>query len=647
MPRPLVYGNGRLLIQTDRDFAQRDLFFPMVGMPNHLAGHKIRLGVWVDHRFAWCDNGGWHREMRYLPGSLVGDIVLENAELGVRLLIHEAVDPVHPVFARHVTVENLADHDREVRLFSTQDLYINETDIGDTALYHPVAEAMVHYKGSFAFLFGARAQGKGLSDYTTGIKAFRGHIGSWLDAEDGHLGRNPISQGSVDSTFSISLNVPARGKEEAHFWMICGHSLEEVLARQSEWIGDEPAKRIGYAKAYWQSWLAPAEEDHAVFEKPVRRFLDQSLLLVRTQVDNGGAILAANDSDIMETNRATYSFLWPRDGALVAQVLDVAGHPELSRRYFELCHRLLPHDRPMFLHKYAPDGTLGASWHPFLAGGEPETPFQEDESALTVWALAEHFDQVGDIERVARWYPRLVREICDFMTEFRDSVTRLPLPSWDLWEERRGVHAYTVATVVAGLLAGERLARALGDDPSADRWRSAAEETREAAATRLFDASRGVFHRMLWPDGSPDLTVDAATLSFGLFGVFDPNDEKVAATANTVQKALSVAGKTGGVARYQGDYYFRRTDDYPGNPWVICTHWLAQTRALQAKTVEELRPALEAIEWAMGLAESTGVLAEQFHPDTGEPLSVSPLTWSHAETLRTAQIYARRLRELK
>jgi glucoamylase len=32
-------------------------------------------------------------------------------------------------------------------------------------------------------------------------------------------------------------------------------------------------------------------------------------------------------------------------------------------------------------------------------------------------------------------------------------------------------------------------------------------------------------------------------------------------------------------------------------------------------------------------------MAEQLHPYTGEPLSVSPLTWSHAEYVRTVQEY--------
>ena len=55
------------------------------------------------------------------------------------------------------------------------------------------------------------------------------------------------------------------------------------------------------------------------------REVNRSLLVLRTQIDNGGAIVAANDSDIMQFSRDTYSYVWPRDGALVADSLDLAG----------------------------------------------------------------------------------------------------------------------------------------------------------------------------------------------------------------------------------------------------------------------------------------------------------------------------------
>ena len=40
------------------------------------------------------------------------------------------------------------------------------------------------------------------------------------------------------------------------------------------------------------------------------------------------------------------------------------------------------------------------------------------------------------------------------------------------------------------------------------------------------------------------------------------------------------------------------------------------------------------------------MLAEQFDPWTGDPISVSPLTWSHATVVATVQLYLRRHAEV-
>src|SRR5262249_38159959 len=64
--------------------------------------------------------------------------------------------------------------------------------------------------------------------------------------------------------------------------------------------------------------------------------------------------------------------------------------------------------------------------------------------------------------------------------------------------------------------------------------------------------------------------------------------------------------------------------------WVICTLWHAQHAIARATNVGELREAIPLLEWAAGRAFESGILAEQFHPYTGAPIGVSPLTWSHA-----------------
>jgi GH15 family glucan-1,4-alpha-glucosidase len=107
--------------------------------------------------------------------------------------------------------------------------------------------------------------------------------------------------------------------------------------------------------------------------------------VIRTQIDHDGAVIAANDSDVLQFGRDTYSYMWPRDGALTAAALDLAGYGELSRCFFDFCGRVIS-DQGYFLHKYNPDGSLGSSWHPWYSDGQQQLPIQEDETALVLWA---------------------------------------------------------------------------------------------------------------------------------------------------------------------------------------------------------------------------------------------------------------------
>ena len=63
----------------------------------------------------------------------------------------------------------------------------------------------------------------------------------------------------------------------------------------------------------------------------VQRLYRRSLLIIRTQCDNDGAVLAANDSDIQWGHNDHYSYMWGRDGAFVCDAVDRAGFPEITR----------------------------------------------------------------------------------------------------------------------------------------------------------------------------------------------------------------------------------------------------------------------------------------------------------------------------
>ena len=139
---------------------------------------------------------------------------------------------------------------------------------------------------------------------------------------------------------------------------------------------------------------------------------------MRSHVDNNGAIIASCDSDVLQFNRDTYSYVWPRDGAIVALAFDMAGYPEVSRMFFQFCDKIINEDG-YFSHKYSPDGSIGSSWHSMVdLRGKLQLPIQEDETALVLFALYKHFQKYHDVEFIATVYPRLVLKTTEFLLDF-------------------------------------------------------------------------------------------------------------------------------------------------------------------------------------------------------------------------------------
>ena len=653
MPRDIPVGNGSLLVAFDEFYQIRDIYFPYVGKENHSEGHPFRFGVWVAGAFSWVSDAAWTRELRYVPETLVTEVRLLNEELGIEIVSNDAVDVSENVFVRRLRVRNLRDKPCEARLFFHHDFYISESEVGDTAYFDPETQALIHYKGERYFLISTDAT-EGVESFATGRKAFRGAEGTWRDAEDGQLALSAITEGSVDSTIARTLTIDARASSEMFYWIAAGTSYSTVAQLNRFVRVRHPRTLIERTGDYWRAWVNKNETDFGNLPEDVVRLFKRSLLVVRTQIDSGGAIIAANDSDV--TLRATdhYSYLWPRDGALVAYALDLAGYSNLTRSFFDLCGRIIKSEG-YFLQKYNADGSPASSWH---ASWDPFTkerlfPIQEDETALVLWALWNHYDEFRDIEFAKKLYRPLITRAADFMVRFRDPKTGLPLPSWNLWEDRRAIHAFTCATVVGGLRAAASFARLFGETDVSAQYETAAQEVREGMRAHLYLPEIKRFARSITPRAGGgfdvDPIIDASLFGIFYFGALAPDDPMVQETMRAVEDRLWARTDVGGCARYEADGYMRVSDDVervPGNPWFICTLWLADYRIATARTLEDLERAVEILEWTVERALPSGVLAEQVDPLTGAPISVSPLTWSHSTVVATVMAYLRKLEAL-
>jgi len=663
MPRDIPLGNGSLLVASDRNYQIRDLYWPHVGQENHALGHAFRTGIWAKGQLRWFDDPGWQRELKYKPDTLASDVKLKHPELGLEINASDVVDFHEDLLVRRFDITNLSSETQEVRLFFHHDFHIGGSENGDTAYYEPQRRSVIHYKGAHWFLVNgallledeqpawnptqdtAAGYQVGVHSWSCGLKEVRDLQGTWRDAENGQLSGNAIANGPVDSTISFTLHIPGNKSRSLYVWLAAASNFEQVATINRLVRQRGPQAFLDRASAFWNLWLTRQLPSLQKLPKSISELYKTSLLVMRTQVDNQGAIIAANDSDIVSYINDTYSYMWPRDGALVANTLNQAGYLDLPREFFKLCARVITSQGYM-LHKYNPDGTLASSWHPWYRDGDKELPIQEDETALVLWALGRHFQRHGDVYFIKPLYRSMICPIADFLADYRDEQSGLPLASYGLWEEKRGILSWTAGAVWGGLTAAADFAENFGEHKRADRYRQVAAEIKLAVEKHLWQPDLGHFAKMLsQTDGDvwlTDRSVDASLCGLWQFGMYTVDDTKIVSSMNAIREKLWVKTEVGGIARYENDGYHQVSSDIkiiPGNPWFVTTMWVAEWLAKTARSQPELEAALELLNWATKHSLPSGIMAEQLHPISGEPLSVSPLTWSHASYVASVLAY--------
>ena len=217
MPGDIPIGNGDLLITFDKSYQLRDIYYPYVGQEKHTEGHSFKFGAWVDVQFSWIDDV-WDLSHKYLPETLITDVVAKNDRLKLELYIGDTVHFHEHIYIKKIKIVNLENKKRHGRLFFGHDFHIYGSVVGDTAYYDPVGKSIVHYKGERYFrMCCSDSQKIGIDQFATGKKEVGGAKGTWKDAEDGHLGGNAIEQGAVDSTLGFHIDVPEKGQNTAYY----------------------------------------------------------------------------------------------------------------------------------------------------------------------------------------------------------------------------------------------------------------------------------------------------------------------------------------------------------------------------------------------------------------------------------------------
>lgn len=353
------------------------------------------------------------------------------------------------------------------------------------------------------------------------------------------------------------------------------------------------------------------------------------LRVLRALQDPGGGVLAAPECDPDRRRSGGYGFVWARDLAFIVVAAAVAGRRDVvdgALRWLVAAQS----DDGLYEQRHWSDGTVGPVWG-----------LQLDETGAVLHAIGTVARVLADPTVVERTWATVERA-ADALVTLLDADTGLPPASLDAWEERVGVHTYTVAATIGGLEAAATLADGR-DAAAADRWRAAADRCRTGLTTLLWSEEHGRFLRgrdvardddagtpvppRYQPAGRPthpvrsvdpvDATVDASLLGLAYpFAVLAHDDPRLVATVDAVDTTLR---RGPGLLRYPGDPYVG------GNPWLLTRLWLGLARREPGAT----GPA-DGLADVAACATTAGLLAEQVDADTGRPVWVVPLAWTHA-----------------
>jgi oligosaccharide amylase len=652
MSKSLTLGNGSMLVCFDKYGRLKDFYFPHIGLENHVGNESVhRVGVFVEGVMSWLSEKDWDVSVGSLSDTHMGETIAKNKNLGLLIVFSDVVYNEKNIFLRRVVIRNEFSYQRTVKVFFAQEFNIFQSKRHDTAYYDPFNNCIVHYEGNRVFLVNGRVGERGIDDYTTGLFKMEGRDGSYRDAEDGELSKNPIEHGLADSVVAFHLEMEPQEEKTFFYWITVAKSISEAVDLNDYVLEKTPEHILRTTKDFWMAWVNRENFNFQGLSDETVNLFKKSLFIIRSHVDLNGAVIASGDSDMLQYGRDTYSYMWPRDGSFTTLALDRAGDSFVARKFFIFCDQILSNDG-YFMHKYRTDGSLGSSWHPWVdKTGAVSLPIQEDETAVAIIALWEHYKLTKDLEFVEKIYNSFIQKAGNFMVLYRDKTTGLPKASYDLWEEKLGVSTYTCASVYGALVAAARFSKLLGKISSEKKYLDTAEEIKTGVLKYLYDSESGSFRKLFNKENGEfiyDDTVDISSV-YGVFrfGLLSVDDSRLLKAFGVAEEKLSCLRYSGGIARYEGDNYYRTGYDTPGNPWFITTLWLVQYYIAIAKEEKDFDRVKKWFAWVEEGALSSGVLSEQINPYTKEQISAAPLIWSHSEFVLTVIAYLEKLESFR
>ncbi|MCC7327344.1 MAG: glycoside hydrolase family 15 protein [Burkholderiales bacterium] len=380
---------------------------------------------------------------------------------------------------------------------------------------------------------------------------------------------------------------------------------------------------------YWRDWCR-----HCSYEGRWDDAVRGSLMILKalTYAPTGGIVAAVTTSlpeQIGGVRNWDYRFCWVRDATFTLYALLLAGYHDEARAWRRWLLRAAA-GRPaelQILYGLSGEREVGERELPWLPGYRGSSPVRVGNAAATQLQL-DIYGELMDALHLAR--SAGIDADVDSWNLQRTLVTFLEA-NWQsadsgIWEIRGAPRHFTYSKVMAWV-AMDRAVKAVekhGLEGPVARWREVRERIHAEVCAKGVDARRGNFVQHY---GTTEL--DASLLLIALVGFLPPDDPRIRATVEAIERELVVDGL---VLRYRTE---AGVDGLPGNEgfFLPCSFWLADNLVLLGRHAE----AEALFERLLAMRNDVGLLSEEHDLESGHALGNIPQALTHVALVNTAR----------
>ncbi|MDO4271569.1 MAG: hypothetical protein Q4C83_01120 [Candidatus Saccharibacteria bacterium] len=443
------------------------------------------IGVYCEGAIHWLHLGGWDFKFHNYPGKPINHLIAEHKWLKLRLEIVSFVDSELNVLFRNIQVINLSARKRDIKIMLHQafELESNQQFPHDTAKYIPngVIKGVnlptishCNQQGDKTVLITGKScqNAKGFDDFCIGRHGTYGNdqlTGSWVDADDGKLSRNPVDTGRTDSMIAFAISLDGHDSCLVNYYLSTAASISEAGRHLHRFLHEGDDLRTKKTAEYWSDWLHPAIDIVRQTAEPEQRYtIVNKLIKIKTNIATSGAVVMGSSK-----------LCSPLYSAHVIRELYQYGLLDDVRRIFGYLANILttqPHLHPA----YRTDGTVVPTDFAYTTRDvQIIYPIRLVDNTSVLIALADILLDHSDNKLSAEW-KKLWRTVgiplANFLSDYIDPLTKLPLPSYQVNTNRLKSSTVDIASTYQALVKAAEVSEMIHDMDGAIKYRTVAEE---------------------------------------------------------------------------------------------------------------------------------------------------------------------------